>query len=113
MQGVGFDLLFSDLEVAFPFDFEVAAIVFVADRAFIALAQLLAQAGHDGFPVMGVFAPFFLIAAHDVTARLHPDFVDFERGGVLGVLARLHAAFKGLQGGLAGHASIGHHRDLA
>jgi hypothetical protein len=45
----------------FPFDFEVAAVAFVADQAFIALAQLLAQVGHDGLAVVGIFAPLFLI----------------------------------------------------
>src|SRR5205823_13027098 len=79
-----------NLEVAFPFDFEVAAVAFVADQTFIALAQLLAQVGHDGLTVVGVFASFFLVEADHVPTRLRPDLLDFERGGILGALALRH-----------------------
>ena len=37
----GFDLFFVDDKVAASFHFEIAAIAFVADQAFVTIAQLL------------------------------------------------------------------------
>jgi hypothetical protein len=68
-------LVLIDLEVPLAFDFKVAAVALVAHQAFVALAQLLPQVGHDGLPVMGVLAALFLVEAHDVATVFYPHFL--------------------------------------
>jgi hypothetical protein len=77
--------------VTLALQFQVPAVALVAHQAFIALAQLLTQVGHDGLPVMGVLAALFLVEAYDVATIFYPHVLQFERSGIFRMLPFRHA----------------------
>src|SRR4029077_7027103 len=82
-----FDLLFINRKMMVSLNFQIATVTFVSDQTLVPLSKLLLQVHDNSLSVVRILPALFFIKTDDIAAVLDPDFLDFERGRILGMAA--------------------------